>query len=138
MLLNQFLFYFFNLIFQVIHYAFQLGFLSHKSRSSPGCGTPENEHCGSLYTTYMSILLRYFPDRGKSSRTFWLNQNLVYSVEVSLRHPLSGKGVLLDSRWSYHTQRTCSFRGGNLGVARWESSCFQVCRITFQACSRLT
>uniref|UniRef100_A0A6B0TQP6 Putative salivary lipocalin n=1 Tax=Ixodes ricinus TaxID=34613 RepID=A0A6B0TQP6_IXORI len=42
MLLSQFLFFFYNLIFQVLHYAFQLVFSQPQVASSPGCGTPEN------------------------------------------------------------------------------------------------
>uniref|UniRef100_A0A6B0TQP3 Putative salivary lipocalin n=1 Tax=Ixodes ricinus TaxID=34613 RepID=A0A6B0TQP3_IXORI len=42
MLLNQFFFFFYNLIFQLLHYFLQLGFSQPQVTSSRGCGTPNN------------------------------------------------------------------------------------------------
>uniref|UniRef100_A0A6B0TXT2 Putative salivary lipocalin n=1 Tax=Ixodes ricinus TaxID=34613 RepID=A0A6B0TXT2_IXORI len=42
MLLLQFLFFFYDFIFQVLHYFFQLGFSQPEVASSWGCGTPED------------------------------------------------------------------------------------------------
>uniref|UniRef100_A0A6B0V2T8 Putative salivary lipocalin n=1 Tax=Ixodes ricinus TaxID=34613 RepID=A0A6B0V2T8_IXORI len=73
-LLRKFLFFFYNLIFQVLHYAFQLGFSQPHVASSQGWGTPKDITLRLVvYDIQVSIVI-----------TFRIRKQFIYNIPLGI------------------------------------------------------